>query len=141
MIAAFHQQFGKTGQGSGGEAVGIARRGNDRFLADVARADILDWDSGFSGQLCRRLAHPLTQRRGDVRIIEDADPVGADKPRHLLGLADGGKSPGHRNSVVTGQNAGNPVVAAFHERVYQAPSAIVTPDVDATASLVLVHPD
>jgi hypothetical protein len=88
MVFTLLQDLGEAGQGSSGEAVGIARRGDDRFLADVALADMLDRDPGFSGHRCRRLAHPLTQCRGKVRIVEDADLVGVEEPRHPLGVAD-----------------------------------------------------
>jgi hypothetical protein len=114
--------------------------GDDRFLADVALADMLDRDPCFSGQRCRRLPHPVAQRRGKVRIVEDADPVGVEEPRHPLGVADGGQRPGHNNPVVAGQNAGNPVVVAFTSALAIAPSAFVAPDDDATALLVPVHP-
>ena len=76
--------------------------GDDCFLADVALGDMLDPDPGFSGQRCRRLTHSLTKRRGKVRIVEDADPVGVEEPRHPLGVADGGKRPGYNNPVVAG---------------------------------------
>jgi hypothetical protein len=54
MIAALHQDLG-----------------DDRFLADVALGNMLDRDPCFSGQRCRRLAHPLTQRHSKFRVVEN----------------------------------------------------------------------
>jgi hypothetical protein len=91
--------------------------GIDGFVADVVLGDMLDRDPGFSGPRCRRLAHPVAQYHGKFRVVENTDLVGVEEPRHPLGVADGGKRPGHHNPVVTAQDPGYPVsVALFHKR-------------------------
>ena len=89
---------------------------HDRFLADVALGDVLDRDPRLRCQRCRPLAHAVAQRRGKLRVIEDANPDGVEKPRHSLGVAHRGKRPGHHHPVVTGQHAGDPIVIALRER-------------------------
>jgi hypothetical protein len=76
--------------------------GDDRFFADVALADMLDRDPCFSGWRCRRLAHPVTQRRGKFRIVEGAHMVGIEEPGHPGCVADRGKSSGYHHPAVAG---------------------------------------
>ena len=46
--------------------------GHDLFLADVALGDVLDRDPRLRRQRCRPLAHAVAQRRGKLRVVEDA---------------------------------------------------------------------
>ena len=89
---------------------------HDRFLADVALGDVLDRDPRLRCQRCRPLAHAVAQRRGKLRVIEDANPDRVEKLRHSRGVAHRGKRPGHHHPVVTGQHAGDPIVIALRER-------------------------
>ena len=89
---------------------------HDRFLADVALGDVLDRDPRLRCQRCRPLAHAVAQRRGKLRVIEDANPDRVEKLRHSRGVAHRGKRPGHHHPVVTGQHAGDPIVIALGER-------------------------
>src|ERR1700732_4124393 len=89
---------------------------HDGFLADVALGDVLDRDPRLRCQRCRPLAHAVAQRRGKLRVIEDANPDRVEKLRHSRGVAHRGKRPGHYHTVVTGQHAGDPIVIALGER-------------------------
>src|ERR1700730_5927626 len=89
---------------------------HDGFLADVALGDVLDRDPRLRCQRCRPLAHAVAQRRGKLRVIEDANPDRVEKLRHSRGVAHRGKRPGHHHPVVTGQHAGDPIVIALRER-------------------------
>src|SRR6266481_2350183 len=89
---------------------------HDRFLADVALGDVLDRDPRLRCQRCRPLAHAVAQRRGKLRVIEDANPDRVEKLRHSRGVAHRGKRPGHHHPVVTRQHAGDPIVIALAER-------------------------
>jgi putative membrane protein len=62
------------------------------------------------------LAHTVAQRRGKLRVIEDANPDRVENFRHSCGVAHRGKRPGHHHPVVTGQHAGDPIVIALRER-------------------------
>ena len=89
--------------------------GDNRLLADMALGDMLNRDPGFSGQRCRRLAHPIAQCHGKLRVVENTDLVGVEEPRHPVRVADGGERPGHHNPVVAGQHFRNSVAVAFHK--------------------------
>ena len=83
----------------------------------MALGDVLDRDPGFGRQRCRALPHPIAQRLGKLRVIEDADAVGIEKPRHPLGVADHRQRPGDHHPVVAGQHPGYPIVIAFRQRL------------------------
>jgi hypothetical protein len=47
--------------------------GDDRFLADVALADMLDRDPGFSGQRCPQMCLVLDHKGGAEIVFGTAD--------------------------------------------------------------------
>jgi hypothetical protein len=47
--------------------------GDQVFVADVARVDMLDLDAGGLTHLLRPLADAFAQRLGKVRVVEDTD--------------------------------------------------------------------
>jgi hypothetical protein len=68
-------------------------------------------------QLCRRIAKTVPQGLREVRVIEDADPVGKQKPRHPLIVTNCRQRPGDDHSVIAGQDTSNPVVVALGQRL------------------------
>src|SRR5205807_10117534 len=58
----------------------------------------------------------VADRRGELRVIEDANPDRVEEPRHSRGVAHRGRRPGHHHPVVTGQHAGDPTVITLRER-------------------------
>ena len=97
-------------------ATRLKHLGDDRFLADVALGDMLDGDPRLRGQPSRSLPHPVAQRRGKLRVVEDAHLTRIEKLRHPGGVAHRRKRSCDHHPVVTRQNTGNPVVVAVQKR-------------------------
>jgi hypothetical protein len=70
-----------------------------------------------------------------LRIIENPNLVGVEKPRHSLGVAHARKRPRHRHPIKTGQHPGNPLVVAFRNGLVATRSGEVTRIFDG----VVVH--
>jgi hypothetical protein len=75
------------------------------FLADIRRADELDFEPGLRSQAFGVLANPVAIGLGPFRIVEDADAVGVEIVRHALGKADLRNGAGDDDAVVTGKGA------------------------------------
>jgi hypothetical protein len=112
-IAGFHRRNDMHKAGT------VAASGEDfrdnLFFADVAFGDVLDRDSGLHRHRRGARAHRIAQRRGKLRIIENPNLVGVEKPRHSLGVAHPRKRPRHHHPIKTGQHRGNPLVVAFRQ--------------------------
>jgi hypothetical protein len=85
------------------------------FLADMRLGDVLDQDPSLGGQRRRTLAHPIAQRLGEVRVVEDADATGIEIPSHPCGVAHYGQRPSDHQPVVARQHPGNPIVVALRQ--------------------------
>ena len=97
-------------------AARLKHLGDDRFLADVALGDMLDDDPRLRGQQGRALSHPLAQRRGKLRVVEDPHVPCIKEPRHPGGVAHRRKRSSDHYPVVARQHTGNPVVVAVQKR-------------------------
>ena len=95
-------------------------RATTSSLRTCGLREVLDGDPGLGGQRCRTLAHPIAQRHGKLRVVEDADAVGIEKPGHPLGIANRRQRPGDHHPVVAGQHPGDPVVVALRQRLAHA---------------------
>jgi hypothetical protein len=83
-----------------------------RFLAHMAFGDVFDPDPRLGSQHNRPLAHPIAQRFGELRVVEDAHVVRIEELRHPIGVAHRRQRPGDHHPVVTRQHTGDPVVIA-----------------------------
>ena len=61
--------------------------GDDAFLADMALRDVFDRDPGCFRHARRRRTHLITQFRGELGILENANAARVEKPRHPVGVA------------------------------------------------------
>ena len=89
-------------------AAGGKHLGDDILLADVVLGDVLDGQASRAGQFGGTLAHPVTQRLGKSRVVEDADLPRRKKGRHSLRVAGPRQRAGDNHPVVAGQYPGEP---------------------------------
>ena len=78
--------------------------GDDALLADVALGNVLDGHAGGTGQLGGADAHPIPQRFGKSRIVEDPDLPGREKCRHSLRIAGSRQCAGDDDPIITGEH-------------------------------------
>ena len=87
--------------------------GDNAFLADMALCDVFDRDIGCVRHARRRRTHLIAQFRGKVGILENANAVRVEKPRHPVGVAHRGQCPGDDHPVVATQNPRDPGVVTL----------------------------
>ena len=90
---------------------------NHLLLADMVLGDVLDHQPGFRRQRSRAVSHTIAQRLGELRVIEDADPIGIEEPGHPFRVADHRHGPRDDHPVVARQHPGYPIVVALHQRL------------------------
>jgi len=90
---------------------------DDILLANMALGDVLDRHPALECQRCGAVSHPVSLFHRELRVVEDADPVGTQIPGHPLGIADAGQCPGDHNPIIAGQHPGDPVVVALRQRL------------------------
>ena len=96
--------------------------GHDIFLTDIVLRDVLNRNAGRGGQRCRRLAHPVAQRRGKLRgIIKDPDTARLEYFGHPLGEARSRQRAGDDNAVVARQNPGEPIMVPIRQKRRHVP--------------------
>jgi hypothetical protein len=74
--------------------------GDHGLLTDVLVADMLNGYARFSGQCRSLLADAVAQRFGKPGVVEDADVVGLEEPRHPFRVADRRQRPGDHHPVI-----------------------------------------
>jgi hypothetical protein len=89
--------------------------GDHLFLADMLLGDELDRNPGLQRQRLGVFPHTITQRRGKLRIIENANLVGVEKLRHPGREAHPRERPGHHHPIIAGQHPGNPIVIPLRQ--------------------------
>src|SRR5215469_7985488 len=87
------------------------------FLADMRLGDVLDRDPCRSCEGYGTLPYAIPQRHCELRVVEDADPTGVEKPRHALGIADTGQRPGDHHPVVARQDPSYLPTVALDQRL------------------------
>ena len=70
------------------------------LLADIALADVLDRQPRLGSQRCRAVSHTVSQRFGELRVVEDTDTPGSEIPRHPIRVAHPRQRPGDHHAVV-----------------------------------------
>jgi hypothetical protein len=101
--------------------------GDDALLADVALGNVLDGHAGGTGQLGGADAHPIPQRFGKSRIVEDPDLPGREKCRHSLRIAGSRQCAGDDDPIITGEHSGEALAGPLRHQVPQPPLPFPTP--------------
>jgi hypothetical protein len=101
--------------------------GDDALLADVALGNVLDGHAGGTGQLGGADAHPIPQRFGKSRIVEDPDLPGREKCRHSLRIAGSRQCAGDDDPIITGEHTGEALAVPLRHQVPQPPLPFPTP--------------
>jgi hypothetical protein len=114
--------------------------GDDVLLADVALGNVLDGHARGMGQLGGALAHPIPQRFGKSRIIEDPDLPGREECRHSLRIAGPRQCAGYDDPVVAGENTGEALAVPLRQQMPQPPLPFPTPPAAILSCLVPAMP-
>ena len=87
------------------------------FLADVRLCDVLDRDAFCLSEGCSAIPHEISQRHGELRVVEDADAPGIKEPRHAICVAYTRQRPSDHHPVIAGQNPSDPLTVALNQRL------------------------
>jgi hypothetical protein len=85
------------------------------FLAKVLFADEVDGKAVLCGNSFGVLSYLFSQRQCPLAIVENADAVECQKPRHSLGIAYTGNGAGQNNTVKTGSDTFYFITMSFNE--------------------------
>src|SRR4029077_12707619 len=89
--------------------------GDHFFFANVALGDVLDRNSGLARNRRRPLAHPITQRRGELRVIENTYTLRIKNVGHAPREARPRKRSGNQNTMVAGQSTRDMFAIPFRQ--------------------------
>ncbi|MDP2753454.1 MAG: hypothetical protein Q8P40_03595, partial [Nitrospirota bacterium] len=74
------------------------------FLANVALADVLNFNPRLGTGLMRPLTNPVTQGLGKLRVVKNTDALLVQKARHALRVARARQRTYDNDSIKTGQH-------------------------------------
>jgi hypothetical protein len=77
--------------------------GDHLFLANVALGDVLDRNPRLARDRRRLLTHSITQRHGELRVVENAYALRIKNVGHASREARSGKRSGNQDTIEAGQ--------------------------------------
>src|SRR5580704_2762005 len=90
--------------------------GDHLFLANVALGDVLDRNPSLARNRRSPLTHPIAQRHGELRVVENAYALRIKNVGHASRKARPRKRSRDQNSIVAGQHTRDMLAIPFRQR-------------------------